>query len=69
MFIAKHLKDLGFVNEFTVKPRDVRDIVRKYNEYTTFNVDTKKLVEYIKEVRPMSDEYLRLVKNHIKKRG
>lgn len=65
MFISKHLDELGFKNEFTVKPRDVRDIVRKYNEYTTFKVDTKKLAEYIKEVRPMSDEYLTLVKNHM----
>ena len=65
MFISKHLEELGFKNEFTVKPRDVRDIVRKYNEYTTFKVDTKKLVEYIKEVRPMSDEYLTLVRNHM----
>ena len=65
MFIAKHLKKLGFVNEFSVKARDIRDIVRKYNEYTTFKVDTKKLVEYIKEVRPMSDEYLTFVKKHM----
>ena len=65
MFISKHLDKLGFKDEFTVKPRDVRDIVRKYNEYTTFNVNTLKLVEYIKEVRPMSDEYLRFVKEYM----
>ncbi|WP_304122429.1 UvrD-helicase domain-containing protein, partial [Methanobrevibacter gottschalkii] len=65
MFISKHLKDLGFVDEFTVKPRDVRDIVRKYNEYTTFKVDTKCLTEYIKETRPISMEYLTFVKNYM----
>ena len=65
MFISRHLEDLGFKDEFTVKPKDVRDIVRKYNEYTTFNVDTKCLTEYIKEVRPISVEYLTFVKNYM----
>ena len=65
MFISKHLEELGFINEFTVKPRDVRDIVRKYNEYTTFKVDTESLKEYIKQTRPMSDEYLDFVKTYM----
>lgn len=66
MFISKNLDKLGFKDEFTVKPRDVRDIVRKYNEYTTFKVDTKCLTDYIKEKRPMSVEYLTFVKNYMK---
>lgn len=65
MFIGKYLKDLGFENEFTVKSRDIRDIVRKYNEYTTFNVNTKKLIEYIKKERPMTQEYVDFVKNYM----
>lgn len=65
MFISRYLKELGFKDEFTVKPRDVRDIVRKYNEYTTFNVDTQKLIEYIKKERPISTEYLTFVRSYM----
>ena len=65
MFISRHLKDLGFVDEFKLPQREIRDVVDKYNEYTTFNVDTKKLIEYIKEVRPISEEYISFVKNYM----
>lgn len=64
MFVSKHLKELGFKDEFTIKSREVRDIIRKYNEYTIFKVDTKRLVQYIKETRPISQDYLDLVKSY-----
>ena len=65
MFISRHLKDLGFVDEFKLPQREIRDVVDKYNEYTTFNVDTKKLIEYIKDVRPISEEYIDFVKTYM----
>lgn len=66
MFLGRHLKDLGFIDEYTLKEREVRDIVRKYNEYTTFKVDTRKLVDYIKETHPISDNYLDFVHEYMK---
>lgn len=65
MFLGRHLKDLGFIDEYTIKEREVRDIVRKYNEYTTFKVDTRKLVDYIKETHPISNEYLDFVHKYM----
>ena len=65
MYLGRHLKDLGFVEEYTLKEREVRDVVRKFNEYTTFKVDTRKLVEYIKETHPISDDYLDFVHKYM----
>jgi len=65
MFVAKHVKELGFVDEFKIPSREIRNVVNKYNEYTTFKVDTKKLTDYIKEVRPISQEYMTFVRNYL----
>lgn len=65
MFISKHLKDLGFEKEFTISKREIKDIIRKYDEYTTFKVNTEKLVQYIKQTRPISDDYLEFVRTYM----
>lgn len=65
LFIDSNLKELGFVNEAYIPKREIRDIVKKYNEYSTFNVNTEKLVEYIKKTHPISSEYIEFVNNYI----
>ncbi|MGN0177189.1 MAG: ATP-dependent DNA helicase [Methanobrevibacter sp.] len=65
LFVSKHLKDLGFVDEYRIPSREVKNIVNKYNEYTTFNVDSEKLIDYIKKTRPISEEYVDFVKNYL----
>ena len=59
LFIKKHRKELGFVDEFTV--RYLKAVINKFKEYTQFNVDTEKLVDYISNNKPYRDEYVDFV--------
>ena len=61
MFLRKHKKDLGFTREAYISGGGLKDVISKFEEYTTFGVDTDKLVEYIEETRPVSDEYKELI--------
>ena len=61
MFIGKHLKDLGFVNEYFIPNSQIGYIIDKYDEYASFKVDTEKLVEYIEENWPIDPEYVKYV--------
>ena len=65
MFISKHLVDLGFVDEYKIKTKDVIDVMRKYEEYTLFKVNTGCLVDYIRQTRPISKYYLDFVKKYM----
>lgn len=67
MFIGVHIKELGFVNEFYTPPNEYKYIIRKYGEYTTFKVITNKLIDYITENRPISQEYVDFVHDFMKK--
>lgn len=59
LFLKKHRKTLGFVDEFTI--RNFSPVMSKFNEYTIYNVDTPKLVDYLRENKTYSDEYVELV--------
>ena len=61
MFLRKHKKDLGFTREAHMSGKNLHAVVDKFNEYTTFNVKTPELVEYIQENRPVSQEYKDLI--------
>ena len=65
MFIGKHSDELGFVNEYYLPKSQVNDVIRKYDEYCTFNVDTPKLVEYIEKTRPVSEDYIEFVNQYM----
>lgn len=65
MFVSKHLKDLGFVDEYKIPSREIKSVVNKYNEYTTFKVDSEKLIDYIKKTRPISEDYVNFVKEYL----
>lgn len=56
LFIKKHLKDLGFGDDLNIRNNDINNIIDKYNEYSTFNVDTKGLVKYLEENFPVNPE-------------
>ena len=57
MFIGKHIRDLGFVNEYYLPYSEIRDVIRKYDEYCTFNVDPELLLEHIRNTREVSLDY------------
>lgn len=59
LFLRIHRKELGFVNEFTI--RNYKPVISKFREYTIFDVDTDKLVSYIEENKPYSQEYVDFV--------
>lgn len=56
LFIKKHLKDLGFGEDLNISNHDINNIIDKYNEYSTFNVDTQGLVKYLEENFPVNPE-------------
>lgn len=65
LFIRKHLEDLGFVDEYYVRGSEAGNIIKKYNEYSTFKVKTDELVKYISENFPIADEYVEFVHRYM----
>lgn len=65
MFVGKHLKDLGFVDEYYLPNSQISYVIDKYNEYSAFNVDTDKLVEYIEENWPIDSGYPKYVHDYM----
>ena len=65
MYIGKHIRDLGFVNEYYLPYGEIKDVIRKYDEYCIFKVDTPKLVRHIEENNPISHEYADFVRRHM----
>ena len=65
MFLSKHLEDLGFVNEYSILPSGIFDMINKYNEYATFGVRTDELVEYINKNKPISQDYIDFVNDYM----
>lgn len=65
MFVGRHLKDLGFVDEFYIPNSQISYIIKKYDEYSAFKVDTDKLVEYIEREWPMDPGYADYVHNYM----
>jgi len=58
MFIYKNRERLGFKKESTLTRGKVKAVVDAFDKYSTFNVDTDKLVEYIKENEPVPQDYI-----------
>lgn len=65
LFIKKHLKDLGFENESYIRNHEIKSIIDKYDEYSTFNVDTEGLTEYLAEKFPVEKEFVDFVRTYI----
>lgn len=65
MFIGKHIRELGFYDEYYLPYSEIKDVMRKYDEYCTFKVDTQQLVNYISQNRPVSLDYIDFVHEHM----
>lgn len=69
MFVKKHLKDLGFNYESQILDYEINSIINKYDEYTTFGVDTEGLVKYLKETIDINPSYIKLIEDTKDKNG
>ena len=65
LFIKKHLEELGFGDDLNISNYDINNIIDKYNEYSTFNVDTNGLVEYLEEKFPVAPELFEFVHKYM----
>ena len=65
MFVGKHLKDLGFVDEYYLPNSQISYVLDKYNEYSAFKVDTDKLVDYIEKEWPIDSGYSKYVHDYM----
>lgn len=61
MFIRRYREELGLKREARISGSKLGSVINKFDEYSTFNVDTPGLTEYIKENYPVSQEYLDLI--------
>ncbi|MEE1134730.1 MAG: ATP-dependent helicase, partial [Methanobrevibacter sp.] len=55
LFIKKHLEKLGFGDDLNITSKDITNIIDKYNEYSTFKVDTESLAKYLEENFPVDE--------------
>lgn len=65
LFIKKHLKELGFENESYIRNYEISTIINKYDEYSTFQVDTESLVEHLEEFFPVDPEFVEFVTGYM----
>ena len=65
MFLNRYKKELGFVNEYTIRQNEIYHLINKYGEYATFKVNTEKLVKYISDNCQISQEYIDFVNRYM----
>ena len=65
LFIKKHLKDLGFEKETYLRTYEINTLIDKYDEYSTFNVDTEALTKYLEEKFPVNQEFIDFVHDYM----
>jgi DNA helicase-2/ATP-dependent DNA helicase PcrA len=58
LFFNKHRHDLGFTGPAFLRNYESGQVLKKYDEYAMFEVDSKGLIEYIESKYRPSDEYL-----------
>lgn len=62
LFIRRHLTELGFKDTATLQSkREIESIISKFNEFTSFEVDSEGLTTFIEENNPVSEEFKALV--------
>lgn len=61
LLIKKHKRRLGFKDYSTIFDFHIQDILSKFSEYTSFNVDSDKLKESISDSRKISQDYKNFV--------
>ena len=65
LFIKKHLKDLGFENESYIRSYEIGTVIGKYDEYSTFQVDSEGLADYLEKSFPVSLEFKEYVREYM----
>lgn len=61
LFIQKFKEKLGFTDEYTLLDYQISSVIDKFGEYTCFNVNSKELADYIKDTRPISQDYISFI--------
>lgn len=61
MFIRRYRDELGLKREAYISGTKLGSVINKFEEYSTFHVDTDGLTDYIKENYPVSQEYHDLI--------
>lgn len=69
MFLLKHIKELGFKDESYVTRGQLSAVIDKFEEYSLFDVDTKGLVKYLKENRPVNPDFINFIKEEKENTG
>ena len=65
LFIKKHLADLGFEKESYIRTYEIANIISKYDEYSTFRVDTESLAKYLEEKFPVDPKFIEFVSEYV----
>ena len=67
LFIKKHLDKLGFEDDLNIGNGDIANMIEKYKEYSTFQVDTEGLVEYLEENFDIHKDFFNFVHEYMEK--
>lgn len=71
LFFNKHKEELGFTGPCFLRNYESNQVLKKYEEYALFEVDSKALIDYIESKYKPSKEYLEYIdefyQNHDKK--
>ena len=66
LFFNKHKKELGFVKTAFLRNYESGQVLKKYDEYALFEVDSKALVDYISAKYTVSNEYVEYINEYYK---
>ena len=63
LFIQKFKRQLGFKGYSTIFDYQISDVLKKFGEYTCFNVDNQKLLETVSDSRVITQDYIDFVQS------
>ena len=66
LFFNKHRKDLGFTGPAFLRNYESGQVLKKYDEYALFEVDSQALIEHIESKYRPSEEYLSYIDEYYK---
>ena len=64
LFFNKHRHDLGFTGPAFLRNYESGQVLKKYDEYAMFEVDSKALIDYIESKYRPSEEYLEYIEEY-----
>ena len=66
LFFNKHRRDLGFKGAAFLRNYESGQVLKKYDEFSLFEVDSEGLIDYIESKYHPSDEYLKYIDEYYK---